>query len=186
LTLDEFLSSINDEERILNAATTHGFITALAIAPNIIPPDEWLPYLWGGAEQAPFPDTETLEQYIGIIIELWNQHRESIVNGHWEWPEGYTLDEDDIVSNEVRCFCEGMLQGWPLTTDDWDELMPKESGDGALVGGFLLSISMLFDPDTAMATLAQHGAIELEQFEEIYNAIPNMLVGLAHRATQHN
>lgn len=186
MTLNNFLCSQNSNEFLLNEATTYGFVTALASAPNMISPNEWLSYLWGNTEQAPFQDAQTLEEYVGIIVELWNEIKASIVDGSWTWPEGYTLDENEIVSEQVRDFCEGLLQGWQLTGDDWDELMPENSENGALLGGFLLSVSMLFDPETALAALKDHGAEGLEQFEEIYQAVPNMLVGLSHRAAQLN
>ncbi len=57
--------------------------------------------------------------------------------------------------------------------------MPEDSEDSALLGGVILSVSMMFDPETAIATMEQYGAIELAQFEEVYNAMPMMLSGLA-------
>ncbi|RQW63300.1 UPF0149 family protein [Vibrio viridaestus] len=184
MTLSEFITTTHNEESVLNEAKTHGFLTALAVAPNLLPPTEWLPYLWGGTEQAPFTDGEMLEQYIDIIVAMWNGHRSAVLDGSWNWPEGFVLDEDEIVSVPVRDLCEGILQGWQLTADDWNVIMPEETEDGALLGGFLLSISMLFDPDTAMTTLTEHGIEGLDQFEEIYDAVPQMLVGLAKKGEQ--
>ncbi len=186
MTLNSFLSSLDNDEVLLNEAKTYGFITALAAAPNMISPNEWLAYLWGGTDQSPFTEATMLEDYANIIVELWNDTRKSIIDGIWAWPENYTLDDDEIVSKEVRDFCEGLLQGWQLTNDDWNELMPDGTENGALLGGFLLSISMLFDPETALTALKEHGAEGFEQFEEIYEAVPNMLMGLAYRAAELN
>ena len=61
--------------------------------------------------------------------------------------------------------------------------MPEASEDSALLGGVLLSLSMLYDPETSIATLAEQGIEGLEQFEEIFNAIPTMLCGLAMRGS---
>ncbi|MCE0492809.1 UPF0149 family protein [Vibrio salinus] len=186
MKLNGFLSSLDNDDTLLNEAKTLGFVTALAAAPNIISPNEWLACLWGNTEQPPFTSTRQLEEYIGIIIEIWNEARQSILEGAWIWPDGYTLDDDEIVSESTRDFCEGLLQGWQLTHDDWNELMPEGSENGALLGGFLLSISMLFDPETALAALAEHGAEGLEQFKEIYDAVPDMLTGLVLRASEQN
>lgn len=49
------------------------------------------------------------------------------------------------------------------------------------IGGVLLSLTMLYDPETTIATLAEQGMEGLEQFEEIFNAIPVMLCGLTQR-----
>ncbi|CAH8232558.1 hypothetical protein VAE063_950101 [Vibrio aestuarianus] len=62
--------------------------------------------------------------------------------------------------------------------------MPEDSQDNALLGGVLLSLSMLYDPETSLVTLAEQGLQGLDQFEEIYNAIPVMLCGLTQRGVQ--
>lgn len=181
MTLHDILTQPEFEDKLLNEAKSRGFVAAMACAPNILPPQKWLPFLWGGEEVAPFSDGEQLETYIQHIIDMWNQYRSSFLEGTWVWPEGYDLDEEEIVTDSVRDFCEGVLQGWQLARDDWEVLMPEESQDNALLGGVLLSLSMLYDPETALTTLNEQGMEGLDQFEEIYAAIPVMLCGLTQR-----
>ncbi|MDE1314303.1 UPF0149 family protein [Vibrio aestuarianus] len=184
LTLQTLLSQPELEDKLLNEAKTRGFVTAMASAPNILPPEEWLPFLWGGEEVAPFTDGEQIETYFQLVIDIWNLYRPALLNANWTWPEGCSLDEEEIVTDDVRDFCEGFLQGWQLARDDWETLMPEDSQDNALLGGVLLSLSMLYDPETSLVTLAEQGLQGLDQFEEIYNAIPVMLCGLTQRGVQ--
>ncbi|MCG3723014.1 UPF0149 family protein [Vibrio cincinnatiensis] len=184
MTLHDILTLPEFEDKLLNEAKTRGFVTAMALAPDLLPPEEWLPFLWGGDDVAPFQDGELLESYLEQIIHLWNVYRPALIDGAWAWPEGCELDEADLVNQATRDFCEGLLQGWQLTRDDWEVLMPEDSQDNALLGGVLLSLSMLYDPETSLATLSQQGVDDLDQFEEIYNAIPVMLCGLAKRGMQ--
>ena len=130
---------------------------------------------------APFTDGEQLESYIEVIIALWNKTRPELIEGTWVWPEACQLDDEEVVNTAARDFCEGLLQGWQIARDDWETLMPEDSEDNALVGGVLLSLSMLYDPETSIATLAEQGIEGLEQFEEIFNAVPVMLCGLTQR-----
>jgi uncharacterized protein len=181
LTLQQLLSLPELEDKLINEAKTYGFVTAMAAAPNILPPEEWLPFLWGGEEVAPFSDGEQLETYIEHIIALWNQYRPALLDNTWQWPEGCALDEEDIITAQTRDFCEGLLQGWQLSRDDWETIMPDGTEDSALLGGVILSLSMLYDPETSIATLAEQGIQGLEQFEEIFNAMPTMLCGLTMR-----
>ncbi|PMH46186.1 hypothetical protein BCU68_08950 [Vibrio sp. 10N.286.49.B3] len=181
MTLTAILSLPELEGKLLTEAKTQGFVAAMAAAPNVLSPEEWLPFLWGGQETAPFTDGEQLEQYIECIISLWNDYRPALLDGEWLWPEGCALDDAEIVNEAGRDFCEGLLQGWQISRDDWETLMPEESEDNALLGGVLLSLSMLFDPETSIATLAEQGIDGLEQFEEIFNAVPVMLCGLTQR-----
>ncbi|QYO70999.1 YecA family protein [Vibrio cholerae] len=180
-TLQEILQQPELENKLLNQAKTVGFVTAMACCPNVLPPEEWLPFLWGGEEIAPFSDPIQLENYFEHIIALWNDTRAQLLEGNWQWPTGYLLDEAEIVNQEVRDFCEGMLQGWQLARDDWEVLMPENSSDNTLLGGVLLSLSMLYDPETSIATLYEQGFTGLEQFAEIYHAIPVMLCGITQR-----
>ncbi|ENM3734231.1 YecA family protein [Vibrio cholerae] len=180
-TLQEILQQPELENKLLNQAKTVGFVTAMACCPNVLSPEEWLPFLWGGEEIAPFSDPIQLENYFEHIIALWNETRSQLLEGNWQWPTGYLLDEAEIVNQEVRDFCEGMLQGWQSARDDWEVLMPENSADNTLLGGVLLSLSMLYDPETSIATLYEQGFTGLEQFAEIYHAIPVMLCGITQR-----
>ncbi|USD64314.1 UPF0149 family protein [Vibrio sp. SCSIO 43136] len=181
MTLQELLNHPDLEGKLLTEGQIRGFVTAMAAAPNLLMPQEWLAFLWGGDEQAPFTDGAQLEQFAEYVIEIWNQARPALLEGSWQWPQGCALDEEEVVNTFAREFSEGLLQGWTLARDDWETLMPEDSEDNALLGGVLLSISMLYDPETAMATLAEQGIEGLEQFEEIFNAIPMMLCGLTQR-----
>ncbi len=181
LTLQELLAQPELQDKLINEAKTRGFVTAMAAAPNLLPPQEWLPFLWGGEEVAPFSDGEQLEIYIEHIIAMWNEYRPALLENRWQWPEACQLDEEEIVNEAARDFCEGLLQGWQLARDDWETIMPQDSEDSALLGGVLLSVSMLYDPETSIATLAEQGIEGLEQFEEIFKSIPMMLCGLTMR-----
>ena len=181
LSLTAILSNPELENKLLTEAQTQGFITAMAAAPNLINPNEWLAFLWGGEEISPFTTAEDLEAYANAVVNLWNEYREAFLSGQWQWPKACQLDDEEIVTAQTRQFSEGLLQGWQLTRDDWETLMPEESENNALLGGVLLSISMLFDPETALATLEEQGIEGLDEFKEIYNAVPMMLSGLTMR-----
>lgn len=181
MNLQQLLQQPELEDKLLGEAQTYGFVTAMAATPNVLNPTDWLPFLWGGDEVAPFHDAIQLEEYADIIIDIWNKARPALLEGTWQWPEGCTLDDEEIVSQATKEFTEGALQGWQLARDDWETLMPEESEDNALLGGVLLSLSMLFDPETSLITLKEHGVEGLEQFEEIFTAIPTMLCGLTQR-----
>ncbi|HCM0874069.1 TPA: UPF0149 family protein, partial [Vibrio parahaemolyticus] len=86
LKLQDMLSLPELDGKLLNLAKTQGFVTAMASAPNVLNPQEWLPFLWGGEETAPFSDGEQLELYIDEIVQMWNQTRPALLEGSWQWP----------------------------------------------------------------------------------------------------
>jgi len=180
--LSELLQDPQLAEQLLSKAQTHGFVTAMAAAPHLLDPSEWLAFLWGGDEASPFASHEELEAYANEIVNLWNETREALLTGQWQWPEGCELDDKELVSEATRELAEGILQGWQLARDDWETIMPEESEDNALLGGVLLCFSLLYDPENAMEALSQEGADGLAQFEEIFKSVPTMLCGLTLRA----
>lgn len=184
ISLSQFISENELDACLLPAMQTEGFVTAMAAAPHIIDPSEWLAFMWGGEEEAPFTSHEQLEQYANLIVEMWNDKRGALLSNEWQWPEACSLSDAEIVNEATREYCEGMLQGWTLTRDDWETLMPEDSQENALLGGVLLSISLLFDPESSLAVMQAQGAADLAQFEEIYNGMPVMLCGLTMRACQ--
>ncbi len=181
LSLTDLLALPELQDKLINEAKTRGFVTAMATAPNVLPPEEWLPFLWGGEDAAPFSCGEQFETYVELIVALWNEYRPALLDNEWQWPESCALDEEEIVNEASRDFCEGFLQGWQLARDDWETIMPEDSEDSALLGGVLLSLSMLYDPETSIATLNEQGMEGLDQFTEIFNSVPMMLCGLTMR-----
>ncbi|WP_261815465.1 UPF0149 family protein [Vibrio gallicus] len=181
MDLAEIIAQPELENRLLPYHQTLGFVTAMAAAPHVLDPSQWVAYLWGGDESAPFTSGEQLEQYLEAIITAWNATRPALFEGTWQWSIECGLDEGEIVTEATKLFCEGLLQGWGLTQDDWQTLMPEDSQDNALLGGVILSISMLYDPETSLETLSEEGINGLEQFAEIFNAMPAMLCGLTQR-----
>ncbi|MEC6881011.1 MULTISPECIES: UPF0149 family protein [Photobacterium] len=182
--LSTILENSQLADQLLSESQTRGFVTAMAAAPHLIDPTEWLAFMWGGEETSPFDNHEDLENYAKAIIAIWNEARAALFESTWQWPEGCALDDSQIVTEVTSNFCEGMLQGWQLARDDWETIMPPESEDNALLGGVLLSFSLLFDPETALEALKEQNADALAQFEEIFNAIPVMLCGLTQRGAQ--
>ncbi|QUJ68444.1 UPF0149 family protein [Photobacterium sp. GJ3] len=182
--LSAILQNTELSEHLLSEYQTRGFVTAMAAAPHLLDPAEWLAYLWGGEETSPFSTPEELENYANAIVEIWNESRQALLTSAWQWPEACQLDDRELVTEETRAFAEGVLQGWQLARDDWETIMPEDSQDNALLGGVLLSVSLLYDPENAIAALSEQGAEGLAQFEEIYHAIPQMLCGLTQRAQQ--
>ena len=180
--LSELLQNPQLSQQLLSEAQTRGFVTAMAAAPHLINPSEWLAFLWGGEETSPFASHEELEAYANEIVNLWNETREALLTGKWQWPQACHLDDKELVSEATRELAEGVLQGWQLARDDWETIMPEDSEDNALLGGVLLCFSLLYDPENAMEALSQEGADGLAQFEEIFNSVPTMLCGLTLRA----
>ena len=70
--LDEFLMSDHAPDDCLQLSDLDGFLTGVAIGPDLIMPSEWIPIIWQG-DQPDFKDTEQAERIMGIIMARYNE-----------------------------------------------------------------------------------------------------------------
>ncbi len=113
-SLTDFIAENGLESQLMSPMQIEGFVTALAAAPHVIDPAEWLAYLWGGEETAPFSTHEQLEQFARLVVERWNASRKALFEGNWQWPSLCQLDEAELVSEGTREFADGLLQAGAL------------------------------------------------------------------------
>ena len=73
--LDEFLGSEANEDTAMDVSTLEGFLTAIAIGPRMVPPSEWLPWVWDleeGKAEADFENEAQASQTMSLILRLYN------------------------------------------------------------------------------------------------------------------
>ncbi len=59
--LDYFLADVANEDTSMDAATLDGFLTAIAISPQMVRPSEWLPWVWDSEDGQAEPGFEDEE-----------------------------------------------------------------------------------------------------------------------------
>ena len=69
--LDGFLMSDRAPEDCMQLSDLDGFLTAVAIGPELILPSEWLPVIWGKGEPE-FESAEEAQSVIGAIMARYN------------------------------------------------------------------------------------------------------------------
>ncbi len=73
--LDKFLLSDRCGDEAMTMDSLHGYLTALAIGPEVVPLTEWLPRIWGESpEDAPkFKSDKEFEHVVGLISRFMNE-----------------------------------------------------------------------------------------------------------------
>src|SRR5687768_16020427 len=82
--LRSFLLSDRVPGSSMSLSDLDGFLTALAIGPQTIPPSEWLPVIWGG-EDSVFDDLDEARNVSSLIVTRY----EDIVTSLQLGPEGW-------------------------------------------------------------------------------------------------
>lgn len=70
--LEVFLMSDATPDDCMDIVTLDGFLTALAVGPELVPPSEWLPRIWGGREEPVFESAVQAERIISLLLRRFN------------------------------------------------------------------------------------------------------------------
>lgn len=123
--LDAFLSSDAAPEDSMLLSDMDGFLTAVAIGPELIKPSEWLPVIWRG-ESPSFETAEQAEFITGQIFARYNEILRCSAAGRdhiapWFWEDG----DGNVIAMD---WCEGFFEGVELRGDSWLPLLEDEEG----------------------------------------------------------
>ena len=119
--LESFLLDLKDDRAVLNISEFDGFITAIVSGPEGVPPSEWLPVIWGGAEAGTvFESPEDQARIVQLIMRHLNTTAATLLHD----PEAF---DPWFMENEVNGqiylvvddWCIGYMKGVMLRPDAW-------------------------------------------------------------------
>ncbi len=117
-TILDILSHAPEPEQTFTCDEISGFLFGLAITPDIILPNEWLPIIFGGV----FPHFEQLEQLEDLsdtLITIYNRFTTAFHHNKLSFPfDIETLDEDQLAT--VFEWTSGLEEALSLREDIWD------------------------------------------------------------------
>lgn len=150
--LENFLFSEKVPEECMTLSELDGFLTALAVGPELVPPSEWLPLVWQG-EGPVFESPQELERVLALILAL-NARIIDGLQGNEISPMFNIEPQDDgtdLMTPDGWCW--GFMQGVILREDAWKPMMDSEDGE-------------LIDPIAMIAG----GGREMPEFAEIQDS----------------
>jgi uncharacterized protein len=119
--LDNFLSSVANQEDAMDLYTLEGFLTAVAIGPNFVATSDWLPWVWdphGGEFAANSPSTDQFSHIVSLVLRHYN----SIVHAFSTNPTSF--EPLFVHGHRWRAadWCEGFFNGFMFYDEAWDIL----------------------------------------------------------------
>ena len=157
-TLDQFLMSDASPENCMQLSDLDGFLTGIAIGPELVKPSEWLPAVWGGEEPV-FDDAGQARTVIGAIMGRYDEilrvldtDPEGYAPLFWEGPDGEVIAAD---------WAEGFADAVRLRPEAWRPLLEDREalvmlmpilalcgeGEGEAEGGSPLELDPEADAD---------------------------------------
>lgn len=89
-----------------------GFLTALVIGPDLVPPSRYLPVVKGRYE---FQTREEAQTFLSLLLKRWNHLALSFVDGRM--PKLWLLDERP--AHKGTAWCQGFLNASTLWKGGW-------------------------------------------------------------------
>ena len=123
--VEAYLDSDRSPDGAMGMSDLDGFLTAVAIGPELILPSEWLPVIWNG-EAPEFADQSEAQAVVGGIMGRYNAILRQVGDGTIDPIFWVTDDAEEIVI--ASDWAEGFMQGIGLRADAWGRLLQTERG----------------------------------------------------------
>lgn len=121
--LDEFLMSDRAPEDCMQLSDLDGFLTGIAVSPDMILPSEWLPVIWGGGEPE-FDGAGEAQRIFGLILLRYNAILTALATRPdryrpilWGTPDGRMIAGD---------WADGFFAAIALRRASWTALFESE------------------------------------------------------------
>jgi uncharacterized protein len=167
--LDDYLLSDQSPPECMMLSDLDGFLTGIAIGPELVMPSEWLPHVWGGDEPV-FDDPAQASAILGTIMGRYNMILCEVNTGafgpiFWETQDGTVIAAD---------WAEGFLHAVALRADAWEPLMRSKRH-----GRLLLPILALCADEDGDSTLGLEPDEEDRVMAEAAELIPVCVTEIA-------
>lgn len=171
--LDEYLTSDRSPPDSMDVSQLDGFLAGVVIGPQPVPPSEFLPVVWGGAEPS-FETPEEAEAVLGSILGRYNEIVESLESDppsyapvFWQDGLGNTVTEDWAV---------GFMQAVSLRPEAWEPALLDEETAVLLIP--IGIIAGMGHPELGLHDSAMPDGFLDELTERADELLPECVVGL--------
>lgn len=125
--LDRFLMSDRSPPESMRLSDLDGFLTGIAVGPELLMPSEWLPLVFGG-DAPEFADEAEAKAILGTIMGRYNEILRQITDDDLD-PVFWTDHDGRLIAAD---WAEGFLQAITLRADAWEPLFQSKR-DGQLL-----------------------------------------------------
>ncbi|AGA32845.1 YecA family protein [Thioalkalivibrio nitratireducens DSM 14787] len=166
--LDAFFMSHAVPEAAMDLAMLDGYLTAIALNPELIPPSVWLPWVWdmdAGNDDPAFNDRAQAEWILGLVMRHYNHVLTMVSAGFPEPIFGQPIAAQGGSFTIVEEWAEGFVFGMSTFADPWWTQLQEQAPD-------LLAPILLHGTDEGLETLEEF----TEETEALLRDAPDQIV----------
>ncbi len=140
--LDDYLMSDHAPDDCMGLSDLDGFLTGIVVGPELIPPSEWLPVIWGG-EETLFHSEDEMRTVLGTIMGRYNEIA-ACLNTDPDDFEPIFLEGPEGAVN-ASDWADGFIDAVALRPTAWEPLMEHDCASILMAPLFLLNGDMEID-----------------------------------------
>ena len=154
--LERFLARPDQPAGTMGLVELHGFLFAVASAPELVKPSDWVPLVFGEGEPV-FDSPAEASSLLGAMMSIYNGINDAITRGVSPLPPGCEF-RDDVLANleedaPISQWSRGFARGHQWLEDVWDSLLPDQLEQD--VGLMLLTMSFFVSRPLAERLLSE-------------------------------
>jgi uncharacterized protein len=173
--LSALLHALPVENMPMTLGELDGYVTGVLACPDMIPPSEWMPLVWGETEAAGFPDEKTATDTIGAVMAHYNAVAAAMTRSRWIEP----IYEIDPNSDELMWepWVDGFTRAMGLRPDAWDRVLDRADDETRTTMIFLMALQDIY---TGQSKFSED---EIDQIDlEAPDLIPNCVATILHQS----
>ena len=150
--LDHFLQTVNPGEG-MSLEELDGFFCALICGPEVVPPSEYLPMVFGGelVQGRSISPLDEAQELLSLLTRHWNVIAATLLRD-----EPYQIliersddgDDDDLAGEE---WAQGFELGMSVRDDSWNELIEDDEFAVALIP--IIALAEASNPDSGLTPM---------------------------------
>ncbi len=141
---DQLGALLDQRHSAMNLEMLDGFFAALICGPELVPPSEYLPRIWG-EDPAPWRDERELRAFFDLSTRHWNSVARTLNSNDIYLP---LLLEDGSGNAPANDWAVGFTNGMKMRGDAWAHLFDDTDEAGIIVP--ILTLAHEHDPDPEM------------------------------------
>lgn len=127
--LKKFLEHPDRPAGTLKYHELEGFLFAVTSAPELIPPSEWIPQVFGESEPA-YETVDELNAVLAELMDLYNSVNASVSADEVLLPPDCAFHNDAVAhldeDSPVSLWSRGFALGHQWLEESWDAYLPEE------------------------------------------------------------
>lgn len=174
--LDEHLAALPADAEPMQLSELDGYLAGILVCPELIMPGEWLPLVWGSADDdeaaSVLESVDEAEALVGLVMDHYNTLGRELSRGG----EAYApIFEVDPASEEVlwELWVAGFERAMALRPESWTTVLDSADENAAMALSGMLALIAIDQGDSGL-TEAQAEEIA----RQAPDLIPHLVLGL--------